>query len=514
MAGPLRPAPAESSVSAPQLRGDIGRFQYLALGFGTMIGSAWVILLGDWLGKAGPGGAVLGFLAGGVVIVLVGACYAELAARLPEAGSEFVYARRVYGRGLAFSVGWFLILYLLSVTVFEALAFAWIVETVLPGTPSLPVGIGAALVITALNLRGAQLAVISHTFLTYSFFAVVVSILLLLLANGTPHNATPLFAATNDRNWWLGSGAIFAFCAYALNGFQTIPHAVEERSGNTTLRAIGWIIVGSICAAAAFYCLVVIAASVIVPWQELVAAPLPMVAAVRNLPHGDIFALVLLIATAASLLKAWNGVFMMAVRLLVAMARAGCVPGVFARLHPRFQSPAAAVLAAGGCTIAGIFLGKGAIGPITDMSAMVLTLTYGMCCWTVLRIRRRGLATEAVATRAADAAAADFARSTAVGAAAAIGATAAVGAHADSDAVVADRPHTGAPAWLIWLALIGSACMAACAFLAPFWQQPGFPLEYQLLAAWGALGMIVWRYALTRPSDPGSPSTPAPSSVP
>ena len=90
-------------TDAPRLRGNIGRFQYLALGFGTMIGSAWVILLGDWLGKAGPGGAVLGFVAGGVVVVLVGACYAELAGYLPEAGSEFVYARRVYGRGLAFT---------------------------------------------------------------------------------------------------------------------------------------------------------------------------------------------------------------------------------------------------------------------------------------------------------------------------------------------------------------------------------------------------------------------------
>ncbi|WP_458864873.1 amino acid permease, partial [Enterococcus faecium] len=77
---------------APRLQGRIGRFQYLALGFGTMIGSAWVILLGDWLGKAGPGGAVLGFLAGGIVVMLVGACYAELAGHLPEAGSEFIYA--------------------------------------------------------------------------------------------------------------------------------------------------------------------------------------------------------------------------------------------------------------------------------------------------------------------------------------------------------------------------------------------------------------------------------------
>jgi len=501
-------------TDAPRLRGNIGRFQYLALGFGTMIGSAWVILLGDWLGKAGPGGAVLGFLAGGVVVVLVGACYAELAGYLPEAGSEFVYARRVYGRGLAFTVGWFLVLYLLSVTVFEALAFAWIVETVLPGTPALPVGITGAVVIAALNLRGAQLAVISHTLLTYSFFVVVVCILLLLLANGSAHNAKPLFAATNGRNWWLRSGAIFAFCAYALNGFQTIPHAVEERSGNTSLRAIGWIIVGSICAAAAFYCLVVVAASVIVPWQDLVSAPLPMVAAVRNLPHGQSVAMVLLIATAASLLKAWNGVFMMAVRLLVAMARAGCVPAVFARLHPRFQSPAPAVLAAGACNIGGIFLGKGAIEPITDMSAMVLTLTYGMCCWTVLRIRRRGshahVPPDGHTGRPSDPVRAGTrTRDDAASTAAIAGRADTVDAGAES-AVATTATRKGAATWLVWLALIGSSLMAACAFLTPFWQQPGFPLEYQLLTAWAVLGYIVWRYALTRQSDPGSPNSRGP----
>ncbi|MEA3177488.1 MAG: hypothetical protein QOI59_1011 [Gammaproteobacteria bacterium] len=464
-------------TDAPRLRGNIGRFQYLALGFGTMIGSAWVILLGDWLGKAGPGGAVLGFLAGGVVVVLVGACYAELAGYLPEAGSEFIYARRVYGQGLAFTVGWFLILYLLSVTVFEAIAFAWIVETVLPGTPTLLVGIGGAVVIAALNLCGAQVAVISHTMLTYSFFVVMISILLLLLANGAAHNAAPLFAATNGRDWWLGSGAIFAFCAYALNGFQTIPHAVEERSGTLSLRAIGWIIVGSIAAAAGFYCLVVIAASVIVPWQGLVSAPLPMVAAAGHLPHGQVFAMVLLIATAVSLLKAWNGVFMMAVRLLIAMARAGCVPAVFARLHPRFHSPVPAILAAGACNIAGIFLGKGAIEPITDMSAMVLTLTYGLCCWTVLRIRRRGITGSS---------------------------------RARSEPTTDGNLLVPGGRWLVWIALIGSALMAACAFLTPFWQQPGFPLEYQLLAAWGLIGFVVGRYALSHPSGPDSPSTPAP----
>ena len=50
---------------SPGLRRSIGRAGYFSLGFGTIIGSAWIVVLGDWLGAAGPGGAVLGFLAGG-----------------------------------------------------------------------------------------------------------------------------------------------------------------------------------------------------------------------------------------------------------------------------------------------------------------------------------------------------------------------------------------------------------------------------------------------------------------
>lgn len=446
---------------APRLQGRIGRFQYLALGFGTMIGSAWVILLGDWLGKAGPGGAVLGFLAGGIVVMLVGACYAELAGHLPEAGSEFIYARRVYGAGLGFTVGWFLVLYLLSVTVFEAIAFAWIFSTVAPGlVPDLVVGIAGALLIGGLNYRGAQLAVISHTILTYAFAVVVAGILLALMANGSARNLSPLFDATGGRNWWVGTGGIFAFCAYALNGFQTIPHAVEERAGHISLRTIGHVIVWSIGAAAAFYCLVVVAASVIVPWHRLVSEPLPMVAAARALPHGDAVTLILMTATAASLLKAWNGVFMMAARLLVAMARTGCVPAAFARLHPRFRSPALAVLAVGAFNIGGIFIGKAAIEPITDMSAMVLTLTYVLCCATVLRIRR---------TRARG-----------------------------------QFQVPGGP-WLVRVALVGSSLMAACALLAPLWQQKGLPLEWKLLAVWGVIGLGVWHLRLRGAGEGGSP---------
>lgn len=451
-------------AEAPRLQGNIGLFQYLALGFGTVIGSAWVILLGDWLGEAGPGGAVLGFLCGALVVMTVGACYAELTARLPEAGSEFIYAHRVYGRGLAFTVGWFLVLYLISVTVFEALALAWIVEIVIPewksatlytafgmaiSTETLVIGCSAALLIFFLNVRSAKVAVVTHSILTYGFFAVVLCILAALLINGHTAHLRPLFATTNSKPWWLGSGTIFAFTAYGLNGFQAIPQAIEERSGAISLRTIGFVIVGSIAAAALFYCLVVIAASAVLPWRTLVSEPLPMATAASALPHGQAFVTALLIATAVSLFKAWNGVFMMATRLLVAMARVGYVPRVLAQLHPRYRSPLAALVLVSVLTLGGIFFGKGAIEPITDMAAMVLTLTYVMCCVTVLKIRKQG-----------------------------------VSAHF----------QVAGGAVIVWLGVIGAALMAIFAFISPFWQQSGVPLEWRLLGGWSVIGAAVWFY--------------------
>ena len=97
--------------------------------------------------------------------------------------------------------------------------------------------------------------------------------------------------------------------------------------------------------------------------------------------------------------------------------------------------------------IAGIFIGKAAIEPITDMCAMVLTLTYVMCCLTVLRLRRRSGA--------------------------------------------APFPLPGGSAFA-WIGLAGSITMAVVAFLAPYAQRDGLPLEWELLGVWGLIGVAVW----------------------
>src|SRR5260221_11055468 len=63
-------------------------WNYFALGFGTMIGTGWVILMDDWLGRGGPLGAMIGFLLGGVLLLPIGYVYGQWGRGLPGAAGE------------------------------------------------------------------------------------------------------------------------------------------------------------------------------------------------------------------------------------------------------------------------------------------------------------------------------------------------------------------------------------------------------------------------------------------
>lgn len=223
-------------------------------------------------------------------MVVVGACYAELTTLIPHAGSEFIYAYEVYGRRVAFVVGWFLALYLVCVTIFEALALAWIVEVAVPSWQSsaaqgvvaakvssvgISVSVICALFILGLNYVSARRAVLLHSILTYSFLATVLLVLADLLGHGRLANALPAFASATDAPWWIGSMAIFAFCAYAFTGFQIIPQTVEERSEHVSLRSVAAAILAAIIAADLFYCLVVLCVSMAHPWRNLIRTAFP-----------------------------------------------------------------------------------------------------------------------------------------------------------------------------------------------------------------------------------------------
>jgi amino acid transporter len=443
----------------------LGPIRFFALSFGCIVGSGWVVVLGDWLAAAGPAGVVIGMLAGGSVMLANSGAYAELIARFPVAGGEFVFAQNVFGDRTAFFVGWLWTLSLLSVVAFEATALPWIVQTLLPAikgptlyvsldTPvtadSLAIGMIGTVVIAVMNYRGVRSAATMQTILSFVFLGLAVVIVLLGFTLGSFRNLQPLIQGGRGKPWWVGVMWIFAIAPLFLNGFQSVAQTVEERAKNVTFSRIARSMALALLVNIGFYCLVTLAAASAQPWRTLLGRPLATAAAFSDLlPHHALSFLVLL-AAALSVVRVWNGVAIWTARLLMAQARAGFLPAWLGAVHERHGSPTFAVLFVAACTAIGVALGKGALIPLVDMASLCLAGNLVLACAAALRVR------------------------------------------ATQGPAAAPYRTPGGVATLIY-ALVGSAGMAAFTFIDPLLRDPGrIPIEWTITGSWACMGIAFW----------------------
>ncbi|HXW17838.1 MAG TPA: amino acid permease [Candidatus Acidoferrales bacterium] len=105
------PPEENSAVSKPRLAARIGLFDATMIVMGGIIGSGIFINSYVVAQQVHTAALILGAWAAGGVVALLGAfIYAELAARLPEAGGQYAYLREAYHPLLAFLYGWVLLL--------------------------------------------------------------------------------------------------------------------------------------------------------------------------------------------------------------------------------------------------------------------------------------------------------------------------------------------------------------------------------------------------------------------
>jgi amino acid transporter len=412
-------------------------------------------VLGHWLGTAGPGGALLGFALGAGVVLLIAFCYAELAARLPHAGGEFLYALRGLGERAAFAVGWFLTLDAIAVSAFEGIVLAMFVTRLLPGLtgPILYEVLGTSAVLGIINSRGLGLSIGFQRLATYSFLAIAIALLAGGFHGGSASNLAPWFASATDEPWWIGTVWIFATCALFLNGFQVALYTLEERKEGFAVRAAVITMIWGLVAAVIFYCLIVLSASSMQPWENLLKAELPAVAAYSLLGPPQFMEAVILGAACVSLLKTWNALVIFGSQLLAAQARQGMIPGALSDVHARTGASVKAIVFITAGAMALILLGRGAVLPIVNMVSICLALTFVVSLIALLRLRQQD------ATAAAS--------------------------------PIAFKVPGGRI--VIWAAMVGALAMAAVALIEPAIRARGIPIEWMLLAAWGLIGVAFWK---------------------
>src|ERR1700758_3165584 len=142
---------------------------YFTLGWGTMVGVGWLVVMDDWLLRGGPLGGILGFALGGALLLPIGHVYGKLIAAMPDASGEVAYTANVFPRAVSFATGWMMTLAYFIVCPWEAVAVGRIAAYILPGLntielyriaghpvylPHLAVGLGLTVLLTVLNYRG------------------------------------------------------------------------------------------------------------------------------------------------------------------------------------------------------------------------------------------------------------------------------------------------------------------------------------------------------------------------
>ncbi|MFK2825769.1 amino acid permease [Bacillus sp. B190/17] len=96
----------EKNQAPTELKRTMTSRHLFMISLGGVIGTGLFLGSGYTINQAGPGGAVLAYIVGGLLIYLVMLCLGELSVAMPVAGSFQVYASKYIGPSTGFVIGW------------------------------------------------------------------------------------------------------------------------------------------------------------------------------------------------------------------------------------------------------------------------------------------------------------------------------------------------------------------------------------------------------------------------
>ena len=345
--------------------------------------------------------------AGGGVLAFMGAmAYAELAALRPKAGGEYVYLREAFGPLAGFLTGWTSFVAgfsgaLAASAVFLIITLNRFIPGVANGTPLLAIPIpgtsnavtfsihtlaaSAVIIVAALiHIRGVGPGrIASNVLTTLKIVSLVVFIAFGLTAGtGSPSNVTESAGTVT------GTGLLFAFIPimFTYSGWNAASYMAEEirDPGRNVPRAL---LMGT-AIVIAVYVLINVLYLYVIPIGELATLggrSILDVVGDRLLGEraGDIMAIVAIISLAAGI-NAWT---FAGPRVYFAMARDNTFFKSAARVHPKYKTPAASIVAQ--AILAIILVLTGSLDAIANYVGFAITLFAGTAVAAVFVLRKR-----------------------------------------------------------------------------------------------------------------------------
>jgi len=369
----------------------LGLRDLIWLTIGSVIGSGIFLVPGAVLrqvdGLIIP--AMLVWLVGGLLSLLGALTYGELGAMKPDAGGLYVFIRDCFGRFPAFLFGWTLFFVISSGAVATlAVAFSAYLGELVPLTPVMGKLIAVLMIttVTAVNVRGTRASadLQNWTTLTKVIGILLMSGVLLWLGRGFHGPGSALWPTQYKASLASGFGLAMIGVLWAYEGWQFVTYSAGE-----TINAQRNLPLGLATGAAALIGIYLIAnvgylaalgGEGVAGSDRLAATAL---SAVVSPAAAKLIAIIILI----SIFSAANGVMLTSPRVYYAMARDRLFFQRLAEVHPRFKTPAFAVIA--GAVWSVILAVTGTFEQLLTYVVFVGWIFYALAAASIFVYRRR-----------------------------------------------------------------------------------------------------------------------------
>lgn len=386
---------------APTLARDLRASHASAIVIGTIIGSGIFLVPSEMMQAVGSARLVyLAWIVGGLLSFAGALTYAELGAMKPQAGGEYVYIRDAYGplAGFLYAWTWFAIAKPASIatltTGFVRIlgtfpAFAFFNQNVITAPFAISYGqlvaIAAAVLVTALNYIGIKRAGDFQVVFTVVKVAIIVAIVVLgfSAASGTWRNFQSSFPGA--LGGFAGFMAALIAALWAYDGWNDL-NMVSGEIRNPQ-RNIPFGLIAGVGTVAALYMLMNAAVQYVLPAARIAASPRPASEA-TIVAVGAWGAAIVSAGMALSMLVALNGTIMSGARVPFAMARDGYFFKALAEVHPRFHTPAVALLVQLVLSII-LLLFAGSFRQLFSLAIFAEWLFYMVAASTIFALRKQ-----------------------------------------------------------------------------------------------------------------------------
>jgi APA family basic amino acid/polyamine antiporter len=389
----------------------LGATSITAMGIGAIIGAGIFVLTGTAAAQfAGPS-IILSFVLGGIACAFVGLCYSELAAMLPVCGSSYTYTYATLGEIFAWIIGWDLILEYAMGAATVAVGWSGYIVSLLhnvginippdlataPGTIiKLPDGTTAtgivnlpAIVIIAILTTMLVLGTKESARLNNVMVAVKLTVVVAFIALGVffikPANWHPFIPANTGEFGNFGMSGILrgsAVVFFAFIGFDAVSTAAQEAKKPQRDMPIG--ILGSLIICTILYILVAGVLTGLVPYAEL-NVPDPIAKGVDAIGL-NWFSILIKIGALTGLTTVILVLLYGQSRIFFTMSTDGLLPPLFARVHPRLQTPHLSQILIG--TVVAIVAALTPISVLGEMVSIGTLFAFILVCGAVIYLRR------------------------------------------------------------------------------------------------------------------------------